>query len=657
MDVVLVNMPFIGLARPSIALGTLKSVLAAGGVRSEVVYANLLFASEIGVEAHQAVSLVYANHLLGEWLFSSVAFPGASADSDAYLDRVLSRDVFHKAYWKPERVRELVLRARARAEPFVSSLAEDLVARRPRIVACSSTFQQHVASLALLRRVKELEPGIVTLLGGANCETVMGRTTHRLFDQVDFVVSGEADDVLAPLVRTIERDGRDVPPEELPAGVLGPAHRRSGYPRVADAEGADDTPRAFARDLEAIPPPDYTEYFETLRSLDALAPAVSPTLLVETSRGCWWGEKHTCSFCGLNGRENAYRKRSPGRVLAELDDLARRYALATFETVDNILPMSAFEDLLPALVAAGRPYQLFFETKANLTRDQVRLLAEAGVRWTQPGIESLSTELLRLLGKGCEAWQNIQLLKWSRQFGIRLSWNLLSEVPGDRDEWYGEMAELLPLLEHLQPPSGVAPIQYHRFSSYHRDPARFGLRLRPAPGYSAVYPLPEEDLADLVYLFEDGWRDTVRKSPVLKMLLDGPGLPRLRQRFLAWAGRWVEGPEPVLAATRAEGALRVRDTRSVAPQPERTVTGLDRLVLLAADRAPLEKGLVARFVAEGRDAESVAESIERLLGQRLALRVDGRLVGLVLEEPVVPLPALEAGPFGRELPRERPAEA
>ncbi|HMM35861.1 MAG TPA: hypothetical protein PKA62_14145, partial [Thermoanaerobaculia bacterium] len=115
--------------------------------------------------------------------------------------------------------------------------------------------------------------------------------------------------------------------------------------------------------------------------------------------------------------------------------------------------------------------------------------------------------------------------------------------------------------------------------------------------------------------------------------------------------------EPVLAATRAEGALRVRDTRSVAPQPERTVTGLDRLVLLAADRAPLEKGLVARFVAEGRDAESVAESIERLLGQRLALRVDGRLVGLVLEEPVVPLPALEAGPFGRELPRERPAEA
>lgn len=657
MDVLLVNMPLIGLARPSIALGTLKSVLAAGGVRSSVVYGNLLFASEIGIEAHQAVSMVLANHLLGEWLFSPIAFPGSSNDSDAYLDRVLSHDTFHKAYWKPARVRELVLQARGRAEAFVSRLAEDLVARRPRIVACSSTFQQHVASLALLRRVRQLEPGIATLIGGANCETVMGQTTHRLFEWVDFVVSGEGDDVILPLVRAIERDGRDVPPGDLPAGVLGPAHRRSGYPRVAVENGEDDTPRAFVRDIESVPSPDYTEYFETLRSIDTLAPAVTPTLLVETSRGCWWGEKRTCSFCGLNGRENTYRKRSPRRVLADLEALSRRYGLATFETVDNILPMSAFGDVLPALVAAGSPYKLFFETKANLTRDQVRLLAEAGVRWAQPGIESLSTELLGLLGKGCKAWQNIQLLKWTRQFGIRLSWSLLSEVPGDRDEWYAAMADTMPLLEHLQPPSGVAPIQFHRYSSYHRDPARFGLQLRPASEYSAIYPLAEKDLADLVYLFEDRWQGTVRESPVLKMLLDGPGLPRLRQRFLAWAARWVDAPAPVLVATHTATAMHVRDTRSVAVQPERTVTGLDRLVLLEADRAHLEKGLVARLVAEGHDEAAVADSVERVLEQRLALRVDGRLLGLALQFPVAPIPALDSGPFGRELPRARPAVA
>ena len=102
--------------------------------------------------------------------------------------------------------------------------------------------------------------------------------------------------------------------------------------------------------------------------------------------------------------------------------------------------------------------------------------------------------------------------------------------------------------------------------------------------------------------------------------------------------------------------MHVRDTRSVAPQPGRTVTGLDRLVLLEADRAPLEKGLVSRLVADGHEEGAVAESVERLLEQKLALRVDGRLVGLVLLDPVDSIPALESGPFGRELPRATPAE-
>jgi len=35
--------------------------------------------------------------------------------------------------------------------------------------------------------------------------------------------------------------------------------------------------------------------------------AVEPLLLFETSRGCWWGERSHCTFCGLNGLDLAYR--------------------------------------------------------------------------------------------------------------------------------------------------------------------------------------------------------------------------------------------------------------------------------------------------------------------------------------------------------------
>ena len=43
-------------------------------------------------------------------------------------------------------------------------------------------------SLALLRRVKELDPSVVTMLGGANCEAEMGWAAIRAFPWVDFVV-------------------------------------------------------------------------------------------------------------------------------------------------------------------------------------------------------------------------------------------------------------------------------------------------------------------------------------------------------------------------------------------------------------------------------------------------------------------------------------
>jgi hypothetical protein len=53
--------------------------------------------------------------------------------------------------------------------------------------------------------------------------------------------------------------------------------------------------------------------------------------------------------------------------------------------------------------AAGHDLHLVYETKANLTRAQVDLLRAAGVGWIQPGLESLSTLILKLMRKLDEA--------------------------------------------------------------------------------------------------------------------------------------------------------------------------------------------------------------------------------------------------------------
>ncbi len=57
--------------------------------------------------------------------------------------------------------------------------------------------------MALLRYIKRARPDIITMMGGANCEGIMGHATHRFFSWIDYVVSGEADLILGGLVKDI----------------------------------------------------------------------------------------------------------------------------------------------------------------------------------------------------------------------------------------------------------------------------------------------------------------------------------------------------------------------------------------------------------------------------------------------------------------------
>ena len=58
------------------------------------------------------------------------------------------------------------------------------------------------------------------------------------------------------------------------------------------------------------------------------------------------------------------------------------------------------------------------------------MLHLAGVHRIQPGIESLSNNVLKLMRKGTTGIRNIQLLKWCKQYKIAVDWNILYGFPG-----------------------------------------------------------------------------------------------------------------------------------------------------------------------------------------------------------------------------------
>ncbi|MCA1538054.1 RiPP maturation radical SAM C-methyltransferase [Bradyrhizobium sp. NBAIM03] len=640
VPIVLVNMPMSAVERPSLALGLLKSVLTQAGLRSSIVCANIWFLEYIGLPDYHLLESSPPEEALVDWLFAGVAFPDFEPEPDAFLDRYFNRNPMHAGKGMAER-RTNFKKLRSLMGEFIDWTVDKVLMHRPVIVGCTSTFSQHVPSLALLRRLSERSPGVVTLMGGANCESVMGRTTHARFPWINYIVSGEADALMGALCWDILHRGKDISSADLPFGVFGPAHREAGYPATSMR---DLVPRAAIKNMRDLPLPDFSDYFTELkRSL--YADRIHPGLPLEFSRGCWWGERSPCTFCGLNGGSITYRQKPAEQAVEEMIEMSARYGLSRIEAVDNILAIDYFEKALPPLTALPRKLAIFFEVKANLKRHEVEKLAGAGVRWIQPGIESLDTRVLKLMGKGTTAAHNVQLLKWCRQYGVRVSWSVLWGFPGESDAWYSEMAACLPLLHHLQPGRTVR-LRYQRYSPYHYAADKYGLKLRPAASYRYVYPLSEGDLADQVYYFEDSEDNDVGGHYAAGDANRRPGLQAVALGVDAWLRSWYEPKLPMLSMRDSGEELTVEDTRAIAVECKHRVKGLKREILLAADEGVPETLLRKRLATANVMQAEIDAAIADMTARKLVIRLDGRLVGLPLWHPYTPMPGMTAFPGG-----------
>lgn len=623
-DVCLALMPYAAMERPSLALGLLKASLTESGINSTVLYPNLWFAQEIGIYNYKIISEGLAAHFVGEWTFSGVAFPDFEPNHSDYFRTIPNL--------KEDTIKEL-WRVREKAKLFIDRVAQSILDLQPRIVSCSSTFHQNCASLALLRRIRELAPEVITVMGGANCEGVMGLATHQAFPWVDFVCSGEGDEIFAQLCAKLLERGRDLDLTELPYGVIGSVHQDKELVAAL-------APRASVQDLDQIAIPDYDDYFQTLESCPKIAPYITPGMFVETSRGCWWGQKQHCTFCGLNGAGMTYRSKSPERVVKEFGWLSQRYGQRKFFVVDNILDLKHIDTVLPMFAALEEPYSIFYETKANLKRQQVQQLAQAGVRWLQPGIESMHDSLLGLMKKGNTALMNVQLLKWAREFGIQVFWNFLVGLPGECGEWYAEMLEWLPLIAHLQSPTEeTRQVRFDRFSPYYERSQEYGLTLAPQRTYSYIYPLDAQRLKDLAYSFEEVGEE--RKIPE-------------HQRLKEWVSEWQklfksESP-PMLSVMEDNGdRIKLVDTRPCAIEPEISLDGLAYQVYVECDRILTYRELMDALNKKYGykiSWDEIQPVLEELRSRRILLELNGRLLSLAVREPIVPLLDVREQPAG-----------
>ncbi|KIX14344.1 hypothetical protein X474_08780 [Dethiosulfatarculus sandiegensis] len=622
MDVCLVNMPFTVLERPSLALGILKGALTQEGIDCRCLYANLEFAEKVGLFPYRLAGR--QDCWVGDWIFARSAFKGFDPDPVSYVNLFWEQVKDSLPALDNQTVTEALFDLRERAEDFILYLAGEISREKPAVIGLSSTFQCQTASLALLRRLKEIDPGLVTMLGGANCETVMGLSLHKHFPWLDFVVSGEADLIFAPLVKSILAKGPDLQSDELPQGVLGPAHRKNHYQGLEPDQvramisdwGAKDTKR---------PIPDYDDYFTQLEKCEFLNECVSPGLLVEASRGCYNATKKPCLFCSLNGPANHYRVRPAKEVIREMQHLSARYQVDRFILADNILAPNHLKTLFPALPAELPGKNIFCELSPSLSKRQLSILAQAGVVVAQPGMESLSSEALKILNKGLSGINNIRFLKNCLELGISLIWMILYNYPGEKDAWHEVTADIIPLLHHLQPPLYLNQVQLSRFSTLEQKAPRFGLSLKPKEIFKWIYPLGEKELADLVWDFED--REFAERPRGQK------GLKRLKEAVLLWNRLFRSKEPPRLVYKDQNGVLEITDTRPTTLGSKYALTGLLREICLACDQGLGLKRLVGNGLAEKWGEQEIENSLEKLKHAGLVLVMDQKALFLALPKP------------------------
>jgi ribosomal peptide maturation radical SAM protein 1 len=542
--------PYGPLDLPSLGLSLLSASLRRRGFECRTFYWNLRF-----THALPGYTLPQKQHwyrLLSlpflapwnEWLFTRNILAAGLAPRDAEVRRRLARlDIELWDGASALRPSELVLGLCHHGGSILAAITDELGPYD--IVGIGTTFSQNGASLALAKSIKERWPGKTTVLGGANCDGEMGRALIEHFPFLDCVFSGEVDHSVAEFV---QRRQTGAPLDDIP-GLL----YRDDRGRIHEGP-----PAPPIQDMNALPVPDFDDYLSERKAFGFYRDD-EVCLPLESSRGCWWGAKSHCTFCGLNGNGMAFRHKDPARFRDEVETVVNRYGSRYLFMADNILSTTYYRDFLPWAKARNIGVEFFYEIKANTSRQQVAALVEAGITTVQPGIESFSTKILSLMRKGTRGIQNVAFLKFAREYGIHATWNILAGFPGEDVSEYDRMARQVSLLVHLQPPYYVGEIEFHRFSPYHRDPDRFGLRLRSHEKYSFIYPFEEASLARLAYVFQaDGGtpRDPAYLAKLRDVVSEWTWHFNPDVSTLTWA---MDGPE-ILVKDRRPGFER-RDYR------------------------------------------------------------------------------------------------
>jgi ribosomal peptide maturation radical SAM protein 1 len=601
--VALISMPTLSARFPSFQLALLKPTLERAGIPVQTFSLFMYFGTHVGWRLNETLADVYPS-MVGEWIWTKAAFGDFAKDEDYYdiyrgnLEAISARSGC--SFDDLRRLREHT------APRFIEWCLTSVDWNRFGVIGFSVVFQQTLASIALARALKERYPHIPIMMGGATFEDDIAEEIMKGCPQVDYIHCGDADETLPQAIARVCSG-------ESMKGMPGIMWRNHG--KVIFNGRAPNL-----ADMNKTPVPDFDEYFYAREEggYQWWDDAQEVLLPIETARGCWWGVKNHCTFCGLNRAGMEFRSKRVEDVIHQLDELSRRYGILDFNAIDNIIEPEYIDKLFGQLSEANTDIRLHYEVRPSLSRLQLKHMRKGGLFSIQPGVESFSTHILKLMKKHTTGVRNLELIKWSTYYGINNLYNILLRFPGETAEDYRTQVDVISKIHHLQAPWAIAKARADRGSPMYTDPESQSIsRLVPSACYDYLFPKDRFNLNRVSYYFEHEMSNTV----------DDAQYDEIFAAVDNWQDRWRQRPRPFLRYRKAWATIIIKDGRNGSPKTSTYTDDYATLYEFCAD-AHSRKEISARF----DDAPWVEGALEEFVNKDLMVHLDNRYLSLALPE-------------------------
>ncbi len=455
-NILLISMPFAGTNMPSIQLSILETFLRERGVN--------VCSKHLYLKAAEIYGLINYNHLINgpsdsytsQMAYSKYVFPEYWNNNHnnfrEYFGKILSKnEEFNQSYSYEEYLKN--------TDQFYNWVLENIDWRNYNLLGFSLNYGQFLPSLAVSKKIKELYPDKKIVLGGSRTVGELGKKTLEFFDYIDFIVSGDGEEALFSLSKNLDKL------YSIPNLI----YRDNGFIKMSDV---------FSEiDINTIPILDFDSFF---KDLSLISPEVQQyfyyfgRLPVEISRGCWWNK---CTFCNHSIQYKGYRDKDFNRVIDELEFLSDKYKFLDFHLIGYNLMKKGFRDFADRLKSIDKDYNLVVEFRADqLKSDDFTNLKDAGFSIIQVGIESFSQDYIKKMHKGVRIIDNIAAIKFCKENGIALRYNIIVNYPNEEKIDFEETKKNIEHIKYFLDPPHVNNLLISYNSPVFNKPDEFNIK-------------------------------------------------------------------------------------------------------------------------------------------------------------------------------------